>query len=47
MGIIYEAPASRATLAVDLTLAISVFMRRSYTQLIGRLFEAYTASSGK
>jgi hypothetical protein len=50
MGAISEVPASspsRATLAVELTLAISVFMRRSYTQLVGRLSKAYTASSQK
>jgi hypothetical protein len=39
-----KAPQQRTTLAVDLTLAILVFVRRSYTQ-IGRLSEAYTTSS--
>jgi hypothetical protein len=50
MGAVSEVPASspsRATQSVDLTLAISVFMRQSYTQLIGRLSEAYTASLQK
>jgi hypothetical protein len=50
MGIFSEVPASspqRVTLAVDLTLAISVFVRQSYTQTIERLSEAYAASSQK
>jgi hypothetical protein len=50
MWVVSEATTSSpscATLAVDLTLAILVYMRRSYTQLIGRLFEAYAASSWK
>jgi hypothetical protein len=50
MGAVSESPASspsRATLAVDLTLAILDFTRRSYNQLIGRLFEDYTTSSRK
>jgi hypothetical protein len=50
IGSISVAPASSpscATLVVDLTLAISVFMRWSYTQLIERLSEAYTASARK
>jgi hypothetical protein len=38
---------SFATLAVDLTLAILVFMRRSYTQLIKCLPEDYTTSAPK
>ena len=50
MGAVLEVPASspsRATLAVDLTLAISVFIRRSYAQLIERLSETYIASARK
>jgi hypothetical protein len=50
MGIFSEVPASsppRVSLAVDLALAISVFVRQSYTQMIERLSEAYAASSQK
>jgi hypothetical protein len=50
IGVVSVAPASSplcATLVVDLTLAISVFIRRSYAQLIERLSETYIASARK